>query len=262
MRVSIITVCYNSTQYIRTAIESVIIQDYSDIEYIIIDGSSTDSTISIVSEYKDRIAHIVSEPDKGIYDAMNKGIALATGDVIGILNSDDFYPHNEVISDVVKVFERNPDIDMVLGNVDFVKPDNLNKIVRKYSSFNFSPWKLRFGFMPAHPAAFIKESAYEQVGMYKLGYKIGADFDMFVRMLVVQKLHYVKLNKVLVRMRTGGVSTSGMMSYVTATKEMMRSLKENNIFTCWSFILIRLSIKLVQSLNFKITSFIIKKINL
>ena len=251
-KISIITVCYNSSLYIRTAIESVIIQDYSDIEYIVIDGSSTDNTISIVSEYKDRIAHFVSEPDKGIYDAMNKGIALASGDVIGILNSDDFYPNNRVILDVVNCFRATPDVDIVLGNVDFVSAKDLSKPVRFYSSFRFSPWKLRFGFMPAHPAAFIKRTAYKKVGLYKLGYKIAADFDIFVRLLLHDKCRYISLNQILVRMRIGGVSTSGINSYYISSKEMMLSLKENNIFTCWLFILFRLPIKFFQSLKFKI----------
>ena len=135
MKVSIITVCYNSSQYIRSAIESILIQDYSDIEYIVIDGGSTDITVPIVQEYADRISHIVSEPDKGIYDAMNKGIELASGDVIGILNSDDFYPNQHVISDVIQCFEENASVDMVFGNVDFVYAKDLNKSVRFYSSF-------------------------------------------------------------------------------------------------------------------------------
>jgi len=251
LKISVITVCYNSSQYIRSAIESVLIQSYSDIEYIIIDGGSTDRTLGIINEYREEISHIVSEPDKGIYDAMNKGIALATGDVVGILNSDDFYPHSEVISNVVKVFERNSDIDMILGNVEFVKPDNLNKVVRKYSSFHFSPWKLRFGFMPAHPGAFIKRSAYQSVGDYKADYKSGADFDMFIRMLMVHKLSYVKVNETLVRMRTGGTSTAGIRSYYVTTKEMLRSLKENNIYSTILMVSIRLPIKFFLKLRSK-----------
>ncbi len=245
MTLTIITVCYNSSQYIRSSIESVLSQSYIDIEYIIIDGASTDGTLAIINEYADRIAHIISEPDKGIYDAMNKGIALATGDVIGILNSDDFYPHSEVISNVVKVFERNPDIDMVLGNVEFVNPDNLQQVVRQYSSFNFSPWKLRFGFMPAHPAAFIKKSAYDLVGKYKLGYIIAADFDMFVRLLLINKLTFTKINDVFVRMRIGGVSTSGIRSNFIASSEMLRALRSNSIYSNSLFISIRLLVKFV-----------------
>ena len=246
MKISIITVCYNSSQFLESAITSVLAQKYSDIEYIVIDGGSDDGTLAILKTYSDRITHVISEPDKGIYDAMNKGLALATGDVIGILNSDDFYPHTNVINEVVSAFESSPLADMVLGNVDFVMPSELNKPVRYYSSYSFRPWKMRFGFMPAHPGAFIKKSAYDEIGKYKLGYQIGADFDMFVRLLLVKKMPYFKLNQMLVRMRVGGISTSGFKSYLVSSKEIMRSLKENRIYSNSLFVLLRLPVKFVQ----------------
>lgn len=246
MKISIITVCYNSEAFIASAIDSVLSQSYTDIEYIVIDGDSKDGTLSIIHSYGDRIYKVVSEPDKGIYDAMNKGLALATGDVIGILNSDDFYPHTDAIAQVVETFMANPNAQMVLGNVDFVNPDELTRPVRFYSSFNFAPWKMRFGFMPAHPAAFIKRSAYEKVGNYKLGYKIGADFEWFVRALVVQRLPYVKLNQTLVRMREGGVSTSGLKSYWVSSKEQLKALRENGVYSNLLFVLVRLPIKFIQ----------------
>jgi glycosyltransferase involved in cell wall biosynthesis len=221
-------------------------QSHDDIEYIIIDGNSKDNTVPIVKSYDDRVITLISEPDKGIYDAMNKGLSLATGDVIGILNSDDFYPHSDVLAQVVQAFEQNPNVDMVLGNVDFVKVDNLDLPVRFYSSFGFSPWKMRFGFMPAHPAAFIKRSAYEKIGSYTLGYKIGADFEWFVRALMVQRLSYVKLNQTLVRMREGGVSTSGLKSYWLSSKEQLRALRSNGVYSNWLFVLTRLPIKFLQ----------------
>ncbi len=252
MKVSIITVCYNSSMFIRSAIESVFSQSYSNIEYIVIDGGSNDGTLEIINEYYNQISHIVSEPDQGIYDAMNKGVALATGDVIGVLNSDDFYPNANVITDVVLEFKKNTEAALVLGNVDFVHPDDLTNPVRLYSSFKFATWKMRFGFMPAHPASFIKKSAYDCVGNYKLGYKIGADFDLFVRMLVVNKKPYTKLDQTLVRMRIGGVSTSGFKSYWISTSEMLRSLKENKIYSNIIFVLMRLPIKFFQK-NVKIS---------
>jgi glycosyltransferase involved in cell wall biosynthesis len=247
-KISIITVCYNSEQFIGSAITSVLSQSHNDLEYIIIDGGSKDNTFSIIQSYGSRVTKFVSEPDMGIYDAMNKGLSLATGDVIGILNSDDFYPYSDVISHVVQTFEQNPDVDMVLGNVDFVKSNKLSHPVRFYSSFSFSPWKMRFGFMPAHPAAFIKRSSYEKVGPYTLGYKIGADFEWFVRALVVKRLSYVKINQTLVRMREGGVSTSGLKSYWLSSKEQVRALRNNNIYTNIFFVMVRLPIKLVQKL--------------
>ncbi|MGO3738505.1 MAG: glycosyltransferase family 2 protein [Marinomonas foliarum] len=245
---SVITVSYDSSNFIASAIESVASQKNVDIEYIIIDGNSKDNTVSIIQSYDDKVTKFISEPDKGIYDAMNKGLSLASGDVIGILNSDDFYPDSDVIAQVAQAFEQNPNVDMVLGNVDFVKADNLSSPVRFYSSFSFSPWKMRFGFMPAHPSAFIKRSAYEKVGSYALGYKIGADFEWFVRALMVQGLSYVKLNRTLVRMREGGVSTSGLKSYWLSSKEQLQALRNNGVYSNWLFVLTRLPIKFLQKL--------------
>ncbi|HAI96659.1 MAG: glycosyl transferase [Cycloclasticus sp.] len=252
MKVTVITVCYNAAEFIRSAIESVLLQDYDNVEYLLIDGGSSDSTIRVINEYKERITAVVSEPDQGIYDAINKGLALATGDVIAILNSDDFYLHAHVISDVVKVLHNNKNVDLLLGNVDFITPEKVGRSIRYYSSFRFEPWKMRFGFMPAHSAAFIKSSAYHQIGTYKLHYRIAADFDMFVRMLVVGKLPYFKMNKTLVRMRIGGVSTAGVKSYITSTKEMLYSLRENNIYSNYLMILLRLPIKFFQMLLFRL----------
>ena len=248
MKVSIITVVRNNEDTIKDAIESVLSQTYTNIEYIVIDGASTDETLNIIQPYIAKITTLVSERDGGIYDAMNKGIELASGDIVGILNSDDFYTHSKVIDEVVRKFIQNPGSDLVLGNVDFVRPDNLFKPIRFYSSFKFALWKMRFGFMPAHPSAFIKRSAYNRIGQYKVGYKIGADFDMFVRLLVVARLPYVKLNKTLIRMRVGGVSTSGIKSYVISTNEMLCSLKENQIYSNSLMVSMRLPIKLIQLL--------------
>lgn len=231
---------------------STLSQKYHDIEYIVIDGASSDATLEIIDEYRNQIAHIVSESDNGIYDAMNKGLSLATGDVIGILNSDDFYPHSEVFSQVVQAFKDSPNTDLVLGNVDFVNAWNLTKPIRFYSSFGFVPWKMRFGFMPSHPGAFIKKSVYDEVGGYKIGYKIGADFDIFVRMLVIKKMSYIKLNQTLVRMRMGGISTAGFKSNWIVTDEMLRSLKENQIYSNRVFILMRLPIKFLQVIRLKL----------
>jgi len=249
LKISIITVCYNSAQFLESAITSVLSQTHPHIEYIVIDGGSTDGTLSILASSSEQIAHFVSEPDKGIYDAMNKGLELATGDVVGILNSDDFYPNNDVIADVVKVFEENPSTEMVLGNVDFVSSVQLDKPIRYYSSYHFKCWKMRFGFMPAHPGAFICRSAYEKVGDYKLDYKIAADFEWFVRAFLVEKLSYVKLNKTLVRMREGGVSTSGLKSYWVISHEVVRALRDNGIYSNLFFVLMRLPIKAFHKLT-------------
>lgn len=248
LKVSVITVCYNSADYIESAIQSVVAQTYADIEYIIVDGGSCDGTKEIIKSYGKAVAHFVSEPDKGIYDAMNKGLSLATGEVIGLLNSDDFYPRVDVITDVVRIFVGCPKNEIVLGNVDFVNPNNLLKPIRLFSSFKFSPWKMRFGFSPAHPAAFMRRAVYQKVGKYDSSYRIGADFEWFVRAFVVHKIGYVFLNKVIVRMREGGVSTSGVVSYWISSRELLHALRENGVYSNWVFVLMRLPIKLIHKL--------------
>ena len=246
MKISIITVCFNSQDTIRDTIESVFAQSYPDVEYIIVDGASSDNTLSIIQEYQGRISKVVSEPDQGIYDAMNKGVALASGDVVGVLNSDDFFPHNEVISEVAEVYKMNPKTDMVLAGVEFVRSGDLHKVVRRYLSTGFRPWKLRFGIMPPHPGAYIRREVYENVGQYKLGYKIGADFDFFVRALLATKHNYVTERRCWVRMRVGGVSTSGFSSFKTITQEIVNSFHENKIYTNALFVSSRVFYKILQ----------------
>ena len=243
MKVSIITVCFNSAIYINSAIRSVLDQSYENIEYIIIDGGSKDKTVSIIESYNGKVDRVVSEPDNGIYDAMNKGIKLATGDIIVLLNSDDFYYNKDVVADVVNLFNCNPNADVVIGNVDFVHANDLSNPVRVFNSMRFSPWKMRYGFGPAHPAAFIRRSAYGTVGYYCDNYKTAGDFDWFLRAFLVHDLTYVMLNKTLVRMRDGGASTSGWKSWWVSSKEIIRSLKQNKISSNLFFVFARLPIK-------------------
>lgn len=245
-KVSLITVSYNSEKTIRDTIESVLSQNHEAIEYIIIDGGSTDSTLEIINSYKDRIKIVVSEPDQGIYDAMNKGVRLSSGDIIGVINSDDFYPNKEVISSVVEKFIQNPSSMLVLGAIDFVKTSDINTSVRKFTTRYFTPKLMRFGIMPPHPAAFIKKSAYLKVGEYKLGYKIAADFDLLLRMLKVNRLPFSKLNQVCVRMRLGGVSTEGVTSFQVISRELLQSLNENNVYSNSAFVLLRVLSKVKQ----------------
>lgn len=246
LKVSIITVCFNSDETIKDTIESVLSQDYTEIEYIIVDGVSTDNTLNIISEYSNKISKVISENDKGIYDAMNKGIQQSTGDIVGILNSDDFFENSFVISDVIKHFKSEPDVSMVFGDVVFVDPKNTQNITRFYSSENFRCWKLRFGWMPPHPATFIKKSAYNQVGDYILDYKISADYELFVRMLIVHKLAYSRINQVIVRMRTGGISTSGIKNSFLLNSEIVKACKRNRVYTNLFFVLLKIPFKILE----------------
>lgn len=246
MKISILTVSYNSESTIRDTIESVLAQTYPNIEYIVVDGASKDNTMGIVSEYSGSIAKVVSEPDKGIYDAMNKGIALATGDVVGILNSDDFYENTTALATVAAAFTKNPASALVYGDVVFVEPDNLQKVTRFYSAAHFRAWKLRFGWMPPHPGTFIRSTVYRDVGPYSLLYKISADYEMFVRLLLCKRLQYSHINQVLVRMRSGGVSTSGVRSSLRLNREIVQACRRNGIYTNLFMVLSKIPFKLME----------------
>lgn len=246
MKVSIITVCYNSSATIKDAIESVMRQTYQNIEYIIVDGNSSDNTLDLVNDYKVNIDLIISEPDEGIYDAMNKGIAAATGDIIGILNSDDFYETTDAITRIVEIFSEHKEVDGVYGDVVFVHGENLQKITRYYSSAKFKDWKLRFGWMPPHPATFIKRSVYQKFGDYQLGYKIAADYEIFVRLMLKEQRIFRRIDKTIVRMRMGGASTSGIKSSYVLNREIVRACLSNGIYTNMIFVLTKIPFKLLE----------------
>lgn len=229
-KISIITVVWNNKDTIKDAIESVLNQTYKDIEYIIVDGASTDGTVEVVQRYGDKITKFISEPDNGLYDAMNKGIKLATGDVIGILNSDDFYVDEFVIEKVVKVFEEK-EVDSLFSDLVYVRPEDLNKAVRHYDSSQFNPDKFAYGWMPAHPTFFVQRSAYEKHGLFKTDYKIAADYELLVRFLYKHKLTYFYLQEVIIKMRMGGMSTSGVKSNWILNHEIIRACRENGIKT-------------------------------
>lgn len=160
---------YNSSATIETTLDSVQAQGYPDLEYIVVDGGSTDATLDVVRNYPGLVTQLISEPDRGIYDAMNKGVQRATGEVVGILNSDDFYRHSRVLQEVAEAFAADPELEVLMGDVDFVSDEDLQEPVRTYRATGFRPWMFRLGFMPPHPAIFIRKSAYERVGLYKLG---------------------------------------------------------------------------------------------
>ncbi len=246
MKISIITVAYNSSATIETTLDSVQAQGYPELEYIVVDGGSTDATLDTVRKYPELVTQLISEPDRGIYDAMNKGVQRATGEVVGILNSDDFYCHSQVLQEVAEAFAADPALDVLMGDVDFVSEEDLNRPVRTYRATGFRPWMFRLGFMPPHPAIFIRKTAYQRVGLYKLGYKIAADFDFLVRLLLIDQAKYRIAGTQWVRMRTGGASTSGWKSNLISTREMLRSLRENGVFSSMPMLLLRLPVKYIR----------------
>jgi len=227
MKISIITVTYNSRDTIKDTIESVRSQTYDDIEYIIIDGGSTDGTIEIVNEYEKDVDIFISEPDDGIYDAMNKGIALASGDVIGILNSDDFYADNSVLNSVAEAFLTKK-IDCIYGDLVYIDSFNINKITRYWKSDSFTPGIFYTGWHPAHPTFFVKKSTYEKFGLYKTKFKLAADYELMLRFLEKNQLSSIYIPKVLVKMRCGGISNKSFINIIKANIECYLSWEEND----------------------------------
>ncbi len=230
MKISLLTVSFNSAATIKDTIESIRSQDYKNIEYIVVDGNSKDGTIEIIKSYDSFISKWISEPDKGIYDAMNKALQLATGDVVGILNSDDFYFNNQILSQIANAF-LDSSVDVVFGDLVFLDPNNLEKVVRKYSSAKWSPDKFAKGFMPAHPTVFVRRKYYEQFGLFKTDYKIAADYELLIRFLYVHKLKYKYLPITMVKMRRGGVSSKNWKSNFILNDEIIRACRENGIKT-------------------------------
>jgi glycosyltransferase involved in cell wall biosynthesis len=229
LTISIITVVRNNAATVRESIESVLNQNYP-IEYLIVDGGSTDGTLDIINEYTSKVKKIISEPDNGVYDAINKGLRIASGDILGIIHSDDIYENNEVIPTIMNEFESTK-VDSVFADLVYVKREDPDKIVRYYNSSSFNPDKFVYGWMPAHPTFFVRRTFYDKYGLFKTDYKIAADFELLARFLGKHKLSYKYLPKVIIRMRTGGISTSSLKSNWTLNREIIRACKENSIET-------------------------------
>lgn len=226
MKITIITVCYNSALTIEKTILSVAAQTFKNIEYIVVDGNSKDNTLNIVKKHERVVSKWISEPDKGLYDAMNKGIALATGDLIGIINSDDTFQSDTVIADIV-AFHTNNDIDASVGDIVQHKTDG--SVIRRYSAYNWSPDKLKIGYMPPHPSIFFKKELFLKYGYYDLGFKIGADYELITRFFLKNKISWKYSGIVTTAMLVGGLSSSGAQSYKLITKEIQKALTMNGI---------------------------------
>ena len=208
MKVSIITICYNRVKTIEKAIQSVLSQDYEDIEYIIIDGNSKDGTQSIIEKYKNEIGIYVSEPDSGMYEAINKGLALATGEIIGLMHSDDEFYDNMVISKIVQKFKESKLIEAVYGNGIYISNDDTEKIIRNRIGGNFLIEKIEKGWLPLHPTVYIKKKVIEKYGNYDVQFKIASDTEFLLRYLYKYKIKMSYINSYFIKMRIGGLSTS------------------------------------------------------
>jgi glycosyltransferase involved in cell wall biosynthesis len=244
MKVTIITVVFNSVNTINRAIDSVFNQTYNNIEYIIIDGQSIDGTVEVITKYNEKRNFIfISEKDNGLYDAMNKGIRIATGDIVGILNSDDFFSNNNVISEIVNNF-LNHSVDAFIGDVVFVSKNDLNKTIRYYSSSKWNASKFQYGYMPAHPSFFVKRELFLKYGLYNTEFKIASDFELMIRFFYCNKINYIYKPIVITKMLLGGASTSGLKSLIKLNTEILIACKKNliktNIFKIYSKYLTKL----------------------
>ncbi|NNE27835.1 MAG: glycosyltransferase [Saprospiraceae bacterium] len=248
-KISIISCCYNSANTIRETLDSVARQDYPNIEHILVDGMSTDNSMEIIRSYE-HVTACISEKDEGMYDAMNKGIQLATGQYVGILNSDDFLSSADTISTLAHTLITTK-ADAVIGDIKFVRPDNLNKTIRYYSAKNWHPGKFEWGYMPPHPSFYVKREMYNSLGLYKTDYKICADYELLVRYLKVHKITYHYIPECIVTMRGGGISNASLKNRYILNKEIVRACRENGLRTSLPKISLKVFRKLFEYIKLK-----------
>ena len=246
MKISIITVVYNNEKTINEAIESVLNQNYDDIEYIIIDGGSNDGTLDKISSYKDKLSYFISEKDNGLYDAMNKGIKAAKGEVVGILNSDDLYQDLDVISDVMKHFINDKNIDILYGDLVYVKNNDITTIVRNWKSKSYYRNFFENANVPPHPSLFLRKKVYEEVGLFDLEYKIAADYELMLRIFKKYNFNSKYINRLIVRMRLGGASNESFSSIIKQNREVLSAWKQNNLKSPFYLMPLRIVRKVAQ----------------
>lgn len=248
MKISIITATYNSEKTLEDTILSVLAQDYTDFEHIIVDGKSKDSTIEIVKRYEERYngrLRFISESDKGLYDAMNKGIRMAEGDIIGILNSDDFYSSSNILSNIISQLQGT-NIDAIYGDVHYVNPDNLKRNVRYYSSRIFSRSLMRLGFMPAHPSFYCRREVYQKYGLFDTTFPVAADFEHLLRLIYINRIRLKYIKKDFVTMRTGGTSNASMASRMAIMHDHQKALKKNKVYSNQFLLSLRYIYKMLE----------------
>lgn len=254
MKISIITATYNAADTLADTMESVLRQTHTNLEYIVIDGQSKDATGEIVARYAPRFGKrlvYVCEPDKGIYDAMNKGLKLATGDVVGILNADDFFTSDHVLEKVAAEMAADPDLQAIYGDVHYVNSNNLQHCVRYYSSQAFRPAWMKLGFMPAHPSFYCRRSVYGSIGVFDTSYRVAADFELLLRLIYINKIRtkYVPLD--FVTMRTGGISNAGLSSHKRIMRDHHRALRNNNVHSSYFLLSLRYFYKAYEVMRSK-----------
>ncbi len=244
MKISIVTSSYNSAGTLRSTIEGVLAQSHQDFEFIVQDGGSTDGTLELIEEFAPQLGErlkVESGPDGGIYDGFNRGCMRATGDVVGILNSDDFYTRNDVLETVARTFAEHPDIDAVYADVHYVSSSDLHRIVRYYSSKKFTPERMRMGYIPAHPTFYLRRECLEKYGYYDLDFKVAADFEFLLRLIYINRIRTYYVEEDWVTMRIGGATTKGLQSHLRIMKDHIRAFRKHGIpFNpfryCWRYV--------------------------
>lgn len=243
--VTVITVVFNGAATLEHTIRSVNEQTYGNVEHIIIDGGSTDATLDILRKHEKNIDYWVSEKDAGIYDAMNKGIALAGGDYIGMLNADDYFAGPSALEKIAACLTEKG-VDAVFSCLDIVDPADLNRVLRKYRVSRYSPFMLRIGVMPPHPTFYCRKSCYEKAGAYRTDYRIAADFEMLVRLLLKHHITWNFIDETTVKMRSGGLSSSGIKSNWVVNREIVRACTENGLYTNMLMLALKLPLRLLE----------------
>ncbi len=250
MKISLITVVYNAETYLEDCIRSILSQNNNDLEYIVIDGGSTDGTQAIIEKYRSNIDHFISEKDNGLYDAINKGIGLASGEIVGLLNSDDMFAERDVLSDIARVFEDNPAVEGLYGDLNYVNATN-EKIIRKWISKPADFNDIEKGWMPAHPTLYLKKSLFKEYGLYALDMGTAADYDLILRYFHTYKIKTTYLPRLMVNMRTGGVSNQSLKSRFKAIFNDYKALKRNKIPNPLSVLFKKKFLKLNQFTSFR-----------